>query len=353
VALLAVGMGIFGLIAAADTITPYALRAAGKWRPTGTFQYAPALALLVVSALPVLLAAMARASRLATMLAAGAAGAVAGATLALSESRTQLGFALLVCAAAVALPGHLGGARRTVAAAVALVAAAGLGAHAVAGGYIPVTPPPDGAARGLGLSLVVALAAAAWPAVRLGLRRGLPVVALCAALLAAGATAVAVKPAPRLLTSGLVGAQERPAPKAPAKDPIRDQLLHGRLDIWGEALATFADRPLHGGGADSYLFASAPHQGERNVYYAHQLPLELAAELGVAGLLLGLALYAALLRVLARARGATAGLLWPAAAAFPAANLVDWPWHLAGSGAVWALALGALLGVSGATRTGD
>ena len=26
------------------------------------------------------------------------------------------------------------------------------------------------------------------------------------------------------------------------------------------------------------------------------------------------------------------------------ANLIDFPWHLAGAGAVWALALGAVLG---------
>ena len=31
------------------------------------------------------------------------------------------------------------------------------------------------------------------------------------------------------------------------------------------------------------------------------------------------------------------------AAAFLVASLVDWPWHLAGSGAIWALCVGALL----------
>jgi hypothetical protein len=37
---------------------------------------------------------------------------------------------------------------------------------------------------------------------------------------------------------------------------------------------------------------------------------------------------------------------WPVAVpavAFLVANLVDWPWHIAGIGAVWAVAIGSLL----------
>lgn len=348
IAVLAVGMAAVGLAAAADGTGPLASRAAGRWRPAGTFQYAPALALLVISALPALLAAMARARRWWAVGGAGAAGAVAACTLALAESRTQLGFAVLVCAGLLALPDRLGASRATLAAAVGILAAAGLGAYAVAGGYVPLTPPPDGTVRGAGLAVVVVLAAAGWLAARRAPRAGLVV----ATLLAAGATAVALKPEPRILTSGLVGRAVPAPPRPAAADLVRDRLLHGRLRIWEEAVRTFADRPLRGGGADSYLFASAPHQQANNVYYAHQLVLEFAAELGIAGLLLALALYAAIVRLLLCARGPSAALLWPAAAAFAAANLVDWPWHLAGSGAVWALAAGGLLGLDGATRQG-
>jgi O-antigen ligase len=170
--------------------------------------------------------------------------------------------------------------------------------------------------------------------------------------------AAIAKPAPRLISAGIA---ERPAPHAAPAKPvkakhlhvIRDRLLHGRLRIWGEAIETFADRPLYGGGADSYLFASSEHQGPRAVYYAHDLPLEFAAELGIAGLLLALALYWTAGRALWRSRaGPGAWLLLPAAIAFLAANLVDWPWHLPGLGAVWALALGATLGASSATQNG-
>ncbi|MCW2989419.1 MAG: hypothetical protein JWM73_13, partial [Solirubrobacterales bacterium] len=63
IALLAVVMGTIGLVAAATTAEPLAHRAAGLWRPAATFQYSPALALLIVSALPALLAALCRARR--------------------------------------------------------------------------------------------------------------------------------------------------------------------------------------------------------------------------------------------------------------------------------------------------
>ena len=38
-----------------------------------------------------------------------------------------------------------------------------------------------------------------------------------------------------------------------------------------------------------------------------------------------------------------AWLLAPAVAAFPLANLLDWPWALTGTGALWAVAAGGLL----------
>jgi len=361
VALVAVAMGVIGLIAAATTDEPLAHRAAGLWRPASTFQYSPALALLIVSALPPLITGLCRSRRWWQQLLAGAGASIAGATLALAASRTQLAFALVVCAAAIVWSERLVRAPRgTVVAAVALIASAGLGAYAVVGGYVPVTPSPDGGRRLLALAAVLAAATAAWLLTRAGLRRGAPAIALAAVLLAAAGAAAIAKPAPRLISSGIVTEKARPkvpavaAVAAPKRlDPIRDRLLHGRLRIWGEAIDTFADRPLQGGGADSYFFASADHQESRSVFFAHSLPLELAAELGIAGLLLALGLYVTAAQALWHARaGPAAWLLGPATAAFLAANLVDWPWHLAGSGAMWALAFGAILGTAGATRGG-
>jgi O-antigen ligase len=126
---------------------------------------------------------------------------------------------------------------------------------------------------------------------------------------------------------------------------IGGDYLHGRASTWRAALETFADRPLAGAGADAFLAGSIRHQHGDTVVFAHNLPLELAAELGIAGLLLGIALYAATASLLWRARATRAAwLLGPAAAAFLVASLLDWPWHLAGSGAIFALSLGALAG---------
>jgi O-antigen ligase len=97
--------------------------------------------------------------------------------------------------------------------------------------------------------------------------------------------------------------------------------------------------------------ASARHQPGNPVRFAHSLPLELAAELGIGGIALAIALYAAAARALWRARrDRAAWLLGPAVAAFLAASLVDWPWHLAGSGALCAAALGGLLGAAPPAR---
>lgn len=128
-------------------------------------------------------------------------------------------------------------------------------------------------------------------------------------------------------------------------------LLHGRLHEWKAAIETWFDRPLVGAGAGAYYVASAEHQGSSPTLYAHDLPLELAAELGTLGLLLGIALYAAAADALRRARASpTLWLLGPAVAAFLLANLVDWPWHLAGLGAAWAVAAGGIV-AAGASST--
>lgn len=347
-AVVAVGAALVGLGAAALAHPPLALREAGRWRPASTFEYPPALGLLCVAALPGLLSGMlARRGTLA--LAAGFGGAVAGAVLGLAESRTQLALAGVVAAAALLWPARTVGApRAAAAAAVALIAAAALGAWAVAGGYVVVTPPPDGPLRLAKLAGVVTGATLAWALARRTLRDGGRAAVLVAVvLLAAGLAAAATKPPARLISPGLAPAHPRrqatPPQPRPAR-PIRDRLLHGRLGIWRAAAQTFADRPLHGGGAGAFWEASRRRQEGRPTYYAHDLPLELAAELGVGGLLLALALYAAGGLVLWRARaGPAAWLLAPASAAFLAANLVDWPWQFAGLGAIWAATSGFLV----------
>ena len=251
IAAVSAAIGLVGVLARER---PYAVFIAGDWRPAGPLEYPPALALLVVCALPVY-AELAR-SRNQALRTAGAAGLAVGVVvLVLAHSRIALALGLCVAALAV----YLATRRRAV----------------LAGG------------------IVVALAAGA---------------------LAFG--------------SG---------------DGPPSGFLHGREDTWRAAIETFLDRPLHGTGADAFLAGSARHQDGAAIRFAHDLPLELAAELGILGLLLALALYGATGR-LVWSRGAAGWPFAPAVVAFPLANLLDWPWHLAGMGAIWALAGGALAG---------
>ena len=118
--------------------------------------------------------------------------------------------------------------------------------------------------------------------------------------------------------------------------------------MWAAGLDAAARRPFAGSAAGTFLQSTIldqPGHG-RQTRFAHDLPLELWVELGALGLVLGLGLYAASARALWRARGTPA--LWlaggPAVGAFLISNTLDWTWHLAGVGALFALALGALPG---------
>ncbi|MFL5781127.1 MAG: O-antigen ligase family protein [Thermoleophilaceae bacterium] len=269
--------GVVGLAAMAARTGPFADHVHGAWRPGGTLEYPPALALLQVSALPGLLAGLRR-RRLRVWSAAGLV--VALLVLGFGGSRLELALGAIVVAAALAA----GGGSKSV---------------SIVDG---IRPTPRRAA------------------------------VIAAVLLLATATAA-------VATTG------RDAGEA------NGGFWHGRLHTWRAAVETAADHPLAGGGADSFLAASARHQREGPVLFAHDLPLELAAELGAIGALLALALYATAVAAVWRARRTRAGpLLGPAVLAFLAASLVDWPWHLAGSGAVWAAALGGIAGAS-ARRT--
>jgi hypothetical protein len=80
------------------------------------------------------------------------------------------------------------------------------------------------------------------------------------------------------------------------------------------------------------------------VRYAHDLPLEAGAELGVGGIAITVVLYASVGVLLWRSRRARgAWLVGPGVAAFLVANLVDWEWHLPLSSAIWAVQLGAVM----------
>jgi O-antigen ligase len=192
-------------------------------------------------------------------------------------------------------------------------------------------------AGALGLALAAGVLALAQS--RIGLALGVAVVALSVAPIRRRPALAAV-----VVAGGLAAAALAPG----SGDGPASGFLHGREDTWRAGLEAFADRPLLGAGADAFLAASARHQDGAAIVFAHNLPLELAVELGLLGLVLALAAYAASARVVRHALASGTGLVFiPAVVAFPLANLLDWPWHLAGMGAIWALACGAVAGGCG------
>jgi hypothetical protein len=329
-----------GIAAVAVREEPLAQRLGGSWQGGGSFEYAPALALLQVSALPAALRAMC-AGRGALAIVGAFASLLAAMALALADSRLALLLAAAVMALALAAPRRTVGAGTAAAlAAAALLVAAGLAAHLISGRFAFPDATGGDAGRLAALAGVLAVALACWPALRARLqagggersapagRRGRLALAAAACL---GALAIAV------------AAASEPGGARPGVEGSSG-VGGGRGELWSAAIDAGLERPLAGAGAETYLPATAADQEAAPVLYAHELPLEALAELGILGLALVLALYGTAAALLWRIRGRPeAWLLGPAVAAFLVANLVDWPWHLAGAGAVWALALGGCI----------
>jgi O-antigen ligase len=329
-----------GLVSAALRVTPDAERIGGTWRPGGTFQYPPALALLQVSALPILLWVMAR-SRFRLGITAAAGAGLAGAAIALAASRAETGLGLAVLALAIAFAERtLGVSRRATLAAASIPIGAGVVAHFAAGGYAWPGQTGGGLGRLAILAGIPLVSAAAWGVTRRHL--GAPASGseverrLSRLSLLVGGAVVALAGLFALATFAHYG-------NRPWVEPA-DGLTHGRTAEWNAAVLTATRNPVTGAGADAFAAASAGEPGKPASLYAHELPLEAWAELGPLGLALVLCLYGSVVSLLWKVRRhPMAWLFAPAVAAFLLANLVDWPWHLAGSGAVWALALGACL----------
>jgi hypothetical protein len=339
IALLAAVAGIIGLYGAGARVEPLAQRLGGQWSPGGPLEYSPALALMQVSALPVMWAAMARCRGVWVPALAAGGVAVAGSILALAGSRVELAIAALVVVAYAVGARAVGARTTTVLAAAALAATTGGAADAIAGSYVAPDVTGGDAPRLIGLGAVVVGAGGLW----LLQRRAIGVAV--SGSRAARALAVAAVTVP--LAGALVAAAVTPD-SGPQAEPVSG-FAHGRTDLWRAAIDTAEDRPLAGSGSLSFGVASLRYQNPPPVRFAHNLPLESWAELGVAGASLAAILYlGSASLVWSRRRTAGAWLLGPAILGFLIANLFDWPWHVPSSGAVFAIALGALVG--GSTR---
>jgi len=124
-----------------------------------------------------------------------------------------------------------------------------------------------------------------------------------------------------------------------------------RYDLWRVAWEEFEDRPLAGVGEGSFATGwFLWRTNDRNLTSAHSLPLGIAAELGIAGLILACAAFLALLVPLLRrwsavsdgdARWASAMIAIAAVALGQA--MVDWIWTIPLIAGIAALAFGTAL----------
>jgi O-antigen ligase len=139
-------------------------------------------------------------------------------------------------------------------------------------------------------------------------------------------------------------------PTNPAQH-FSDLTSGGRRDFWQVAVDAFDEKPLLGHGAGTYQFSWEHLRSiTMNVIDAHSLYLEMFAELGLVGGLIVLALIGGLLWIGLSAWRAASGGRREAYAALFAAMLIfaiaagfDWFWEIAGLGAVFFLAAGALV----------
>ena len=328
-------IGLWGVVIRDE---PSAYRITGEWRPAGPFEYPTALGYLQLAVALPLLRLMTTARPILAGVGAFALSA-AGIVLALSGSRVLIVLALAIAVAAIAAPAFGGARRRIVAGAVAIAAAGAVIAALALGTY--AVPFDTGFETGRLAWLIVALAPAAmWLPLRARLdsrtraRRGAQSASDTRRLLR-----IVVALAGAVVIVALIASASE-EPSGSAVEPSGG-FAAGRADQWDAAIDVFTEHPLAGAGAEAYYPASAALQGPAPVLYAHSLPLEMTAELGLLGLGLAMLLIVVVFRDAWRARLTDpALLLGPAAAGFILLNLVDWSWHLAAAGAVWAAAAG-------------
>jgi hypothetical protein len=320
--LAAVGAAATGVAGAIGHYDRISLEVCGSWRPAGPFEYPPALALTCAAALPCAVGGMVLTTGWRSAASAGA-GWLLATTVAVSGSRLEVAVAALALVAVAALlPGGARAASPGIAA--TLLGAGGAVSALCVGGDLG-----DASALALiGAGAVGVLVVAGWlPVRRWGESAGRLTWVAVVAVIGVGGVAAST------LADRITGCQAG--------------FGHGRSGIWAAGFETARERPLLGHGLESFAGASRSQQLRRRpvpVQYAHNLPLEAWVELGAPGVLLVLVLYASVGTAALRAGRSAAALLGPAAIGFLVANLLDWPWHLAGCAVLWAIAVGGLLG---------
>lgn len=154
---------------------------------------------------------------------------------------------------------------------------------------------------------------------------GAVVVALVVAAFAAGAPGAAGRQFDRFVESSVTT-------EGTERERLTQASNNGRLDLWETALDAFEQAPVAGNGAGTYaLLWARDRPTERAVSDGHSLPLEVAAELG----LIGVVLIACALVTMLAALGRRAWRDGPAFAVVAAVVVmwtlhtgIDWGWEM-------------------------
>lgn len=170
--------------------------------------------------------------------------------------------------------------------------------------------------------------------------------ALAAAVVATVIVGLLLVGAPARIADGWNRFKESPPAAAQQRDRLTQVSNNGRIAHWHVARDGFRRQPLHGTGAGTYQVMWAQQRPvNATVNDAHSLPLEVAGELGIVGVvLLGIALLGILVGSMWRARGpdrAAAAVMVAAGAAWLGRASIDWDWEMP-SVTLWFFALGGL-----------
>ena len=326
-----IGIGLLvaltGWLGVAGRAGFWAFQAQGLWRASSTLTYPNATAAVLVAFSLVVLGRLVTTPR-SVPLAVVAAGLLTGVAATMSRAGV-----LALVAGLVVLAGLLG-VRATARAAVGPLA----GALVAMAGLLPSMPaasPPrpllalGGLAAGLALAGMVA-----W-------RRWRPALALLGGVVVIGAGGLFAT------GGGLGAAQAVLAARANLASPDRTGAVHA-------ALRLVARQPLTGTGpGHADLRWKGPDHGSQLYAYVHNEYLQVAAELGVVGLVLLASLLAAIAWLLWRARPtgparATWAGVAAAAAAFAVHSGFDFVWHLPAIVVAVTLLVGLVLPAPGA-----
>ncbi len=307
-----IGIGLLvalaGWLGVADRAGSWAFQAQGLWRASSTLTYPNATA-AVLAAISLVVLGRLVGTPGSVPVTLAATGLLAG--LAATMSRAG---ALGLVVGLVVLAG-LGGLRASARAAVGPVAGALVALTCLLPSVPAASPPrPALALVGLGAGLVLAALVARLPR--------WPALALLGGLLAAGVAGL-------LATGGGVAGAAQTVAEARANfaSPDRTGALHA-------ALRLVAQHPLTGTGPGHADLRWKGHDhGTQLFAYVHNEYLQVAAELGLVGLVLLAILLVAIARLLWRARatgrpGATWAGVVAAAAAFATHSGFDFVWHL-------------------------